>query len=105
MIKTWNKIINNLLTQPRDLPTTPKTTKSPIWFYAYTDGTNIFVEKAKEQMPSSDITMTRRLTFIEFERVYPIYIKREQGVPVSKEAAYETHNQVYWYSIIKHCTN
>lgn len=43
----------------------------------------------------------RKLTFKDFQKIYPIYLKRESGQSVSKEAIAATVNQVYFYPIIK----
>lgn len=103
MKNKWFKIIEDLRSNPRDLHTLPKTNKNPLWFYTYTDGNYIYIDNAKEHTPSSKISLTRKLSFPEFERIYPIHLRREQGESVSQEATEATVNQVYWFSIIKFC--
>lgn len=103
MQNKWQKIINDLKNNPRDLHTVPKTNKKHLWFYAYTDGEKIYVTNAKENTPSSKISSTRTLDFASFEKIYPIHLRREKGESVSQEATATTRNQVYWYSIITFC--
>jgi len=103
MQNLWLRIIKDLSYNPRDLHTVPKTNKKPLWFNAYSDGKFIYIDNAKDHVPSSNISATRKLNLSEFERIYPIHIRREQGEIVSKEAQKATVNQVYWYSIIKFC--
>ena len=97
----WNKMLGNLK-RKTELPTIPKN-REPIWFTAVSDGNCIYVSKAKDHMPSSQISIERKLRYKEFERIYPVYLKREAGMAVSEEACRLTHNQVYWFSIIHHC--
>ena len=101
MFELWNKILSELSKAEMELSTIPKTSKEPIWFRVSTDGNGIFVNPAIEHHPSSRLTMTRKLTYHEFLKIYPLYLKREKGEAVSKDAAKATVNQVYWYSIIK----
>ena len=99
---TWLKIISNLSKEGEEFPTTPKNNRSPVWFSASTDGDIIYIDKAKNNKPSSNLSMTRKLTFNIFEKVYPFYYKRENGEQVSKEVGSITVDQVYYYSLIHH---
>lgn len=103
MQNKWLKIIQDLKDNPRDLHTVPKNNANPKWFYAYTDGDKIYVENAKEHTPSSSISLRRALDFTNFEKIYPIHLRRENGEQVSQEATKTTVNQVYWYSVITFC--
>jgi hypothetical protein len=105
MQNIWLKIIKDLSYNPRDLHTVPKINKKPLWFYAYSDGNFIYIDNAKEHLPSSNISGIRKLSLSEFERMYPIHKRREQGESVSKEAQKASINQVYWYSIFEFCLN
>lgn len=100
--QVWNTILSKLMKGTKEFPTTPKTNKKPVWFLAKTDGKNIFVDAAKHSQPPCKLTMERRLTYDEFKKIYPIYIKREKGENVSEEATNASRNQVYWFSLIKH---
>lgn len=103
MKDNWLWIINDLRSNPRDLHTIPRSNKQPLWFYAYSDGTYIYVSNAKDHSPSSRIAVPRKLWFAEYERIYPIYLRREKGESVSREALAVTNNQVYWYAIFRFC--
>lgn len=102
MQQIWNKIIENLSSSGREFPTTPKTKKEPVWFLARTDKEKIYINEAIENKPSSKIKVKRTLTYDNFKDVYPIYIRRENGENVSKEASAVTRNQVYYFSLINH---
>ncbi len=72
---------------------------NPKWFFAESNEKVIYVTNAKQNEPSSSIKNKRRLTYEEFLRIYPYYVKRCNGVSVSQDAAKETYNRVYWYGI------
>lgn len=103
MDEQWSNIINHLKINTSDLHTVPKSHRVPLWFFADTDGTYIYVSSAKSHTPSSQIAGIRKLTYVEFKRIYPIYLRREQGEPVSTKATKVTVNQVYWYGIFAFC--
>ena len=99
---SWQKILESLGDKTIELKTIPKTNKTPIWFSTYKEEDNIYIDCAKENVPSSKITTRRKLIFKDFRNVYPLYLKRENGESVSKEVTKITLNQVYYFSLIKH---
>lgn len=100
--KAWNTIIENLRGKAIELHTVPKTKKIPLWFTASTDGNIVFIDKAVDNKPSSNLSMKRRLTYKTFEKVYPLYLRRAKGEHVSSEVAHITVDQVYFFSLIEH---
>ncbi|SEP93250.1 hypothetical protein SAMN05216232_1361 [Virgibacillus subterraneus] len=84
------------------MPTVPKTKKVPVWFSASKDGTIIFINKAFDHTPSSKLSSERKLDYNTFQKVYPFYLKRENGEAVSSVVSAVTVNQVYYFSVIKH---
>lgn len=101
--EAWLKIISCLKGKTIEFPTVPTTNRTPVWFSASTDGEIILINAAKNKQPSSKITVNRRLKYKTFEKVYPYYLRRSKGEAVSTEVAKITVNQVYYYSLIKHC--
>ena len=61
----------------------------------------IFVSNAQSHIPSCHISSPRGFTFEEFLRIHPIFLRRERGESVSKDAIAATYNQVYWFALIK----
>ena len=98
----WENIIQSIEEAEIELHTVPKTNKQPLWFAITTDGTKIFVNNAKHNAPSSKLSMTRTLSFKDFAKVYPLYVRREKGECVSEEVTKTTANQVYHFAVIKH---
>lgn len=103
MENVLRNIVLNLKNNPRDLKTVPLKGEGK-WFYAYEDKGDIYVDSAIEHNPSCSIAIRRKLQQKEFELIYKIYLRRENGEQVSQEATEVTRNQVYWYSIIKNCS-
>ncbi|WP_163103198.1 hypothetical protein [Peribacillus alkalitolerans] len=101
-IQAWNIIISRLEGKIVELPTVPKTKKSPVWFSSTTDGKTIFINKAIDHSPSSKISVQRKLEYNTFQKVYPLFLRRESGEAVSTEVTAVTVNQVYYFSLIKH---
>lgn len=100
--QAWNKIINRLQGNIIELPTVPITNRVPVWFSATTDGKTIFINEAIDHNPSSKLSMQRKLNYRTFQKVYPLYLRRERGEAVSSEVTAITVNQVYYFSLIKH---
>jgi hypothetical protein len=104
-LQAWNAIVSRLSGNRVDLPTVQKTNKTPVWFSATTNGDAIFINKAIDHQPSSKLSMQRILKYSTFEKVYPLYLRRENGESVSSEVTAITVNQVYFFSLIKHFCN
>lgn len=100
-LQAWQTIISKLDQTPREFHTVPIIQKQPVWFSATTDGETIFIDNATINRPSSNLKVTRRLYYKIFEKVYPLYLKREKGEPVSKEVTRITVDQVYYFSLIR----
>jgi len=101
-LQAWSTIIDKLRNNKMEFPTTPKIDRAPVWFSARVDGETIVINEAIVHQPSSKLSTPRRLTYKDFEKVYPIYLRRENDEQVSAEATAATLNQVYYYSLIKH---
>lgn len=100
--QAWNMIFSTLKGNRMEFPTVPKTKKTPVWFSAIVDGEMILVDSAINHRPSSNLTVPRKLKYSTFRKIYPVYLRRENGEQVSSEAGSITVNQVYYYSLIKH---
>lgn len=101
-LEAWNTIIHRLKGNRIELPTVPKNKRVPVWFSATTNGEKVLINEAVDHKPSSKLSGVRTLTYRNFEKVYPLYLKRENGESVSAEVTAITVNQVYYFSLIKH---
>ena len=100
--KAWDTIVKRVSNHSEEFHTVPKNRRTPVWFLASGDGKYIYISEAKMNRPSSKISAVRKLTWSDFEKIYPLYFRREQGEVISAEATAITRNQVYYYSVIKH---
>ena len=99
--KQWEEILKSFTTNPRDVHTQPLTKRAVLQFYVYVEDKKLYVDRAKNNEPSSNLSK-RRLLASEFEKcaiMYDIYQRRKRGEEVSHEATAITVNQVYWYGI------
>ena len=101
-LRAWNTIVEKLTGNRMELPTVPKTRKVPVWFSATTNGETIFINEAIDHTPSSKLSVERKLSFSDFQKVYPLYVRRENGESVSSEVTAVSVNSVYYFSLIKH---
>lgn len=102
--EAWEIIIKKMGTAPIEFHTLPLTTRAPVWFSSKKDDDQIRITNALENRPSSVIKTPRYLYFKTFEKVYPIYLRRNQGEKVSQEVRGITVNSFYYYSSIKFLT-
>lgn len=100
-LQAWNTILVKLKENRTEFPTAPITKRIPVWFSAKIDGEIILIDNAIDHRPSSKLTVPRKLKYKTFQKIYPLYHRRENGEQVSAEAALVTVNQVYYYSLIK----
>lgn len=96
---TYREIAAVFAREPKDVHTVPTNGQQPRWFYVSTDNGTMFVEQAKNHIPSSRITVRRKLKENEFDTILEIYQRRKRGMSVAREATEATKSQVYWYGI------
>lgn len=96
----WNKMLQELAKNPRDIQTAPLQGKG-IWFYAESDGNSIKISRSKSHTPSVQVKDYRRLNESQYDKMLELYLRRKNGESVSREAAKSTFNQVYWYGLFK----
>ena len=97
----WKEIVESFTSNPRDVKSIPITKRTPVWFYVYMENGRLYVDRAKEHIPSSNLSKRRMLSSgaEKCSIMYDIYRRRKCGEPVSAEATATTVNQVYWYGI------
>ena len=95
----WNTIL--LMTSTAvELHTLPLNNKKYRWFSAISKNGHVIITKSIKNLPSSDIKNCRKISYKEFEGMYPLYFRRKNGDKVSAEASPISQNQVYLYSLI-----
>ena len=94
------KILLGKTSESIDLPTNPLTQRTPVWFNAKSDNNCITITPSINKLPSSNIAGSRKIQYHEFEKLYPLYLRRKNKEAISKEAKDLSRNQVYIYSLI-----
>ena len=94
---TARSIVNSFTNNPRNV----LTRKNGVWFYAWGDGENVYIESGRDKARCSKITVRRRLDLNNFEQVYEMYLL---GSPRS-EVCDVTQNSSYWFGIFEDLLN
>lgn len=87
----WDLIYKYISANPGDIQTISR----KIWFNAYAENENIYIESASSHAPSSRITVRRRLDKENADTVYALYKKSADW----KDVAKATRNYTYWQAI------
>lgn len=104
MENIWKTIIKDLTDNPRDIPTAVKPPRKPLYFHASTNGKAVFINNAVLNVPSVNLSSKRRISEKDFYKMYPLYLKRENGESIAKEieeVGEAKKNQSYTFGIIK----
>ena len=95
---TWEEMTASFAKNPRDVQTVPLG-GGGIWFFAYAEHGELYVESGRNHANSSVIRNRRRLEKEKLEKMLSLYHRRNRGEAVAQEAKATTQNQVYWYGI------
>lgn len=93
----WHRIISELHQTEIEL----KTLGQGLWFRAYSDNSNIYVDKAAAHLPSSKISMQRPISKNDFLFVFSYYDRwliGEKGV--RHEVSRKSRNTAYIFTLI-----
>jgi hypothetical protein len=97
----WKALTTKLQRDSIELPTNPiRISKEPIWFTAQLVKDIILITAAERNTPSCSISSPRSIHFADIEKIHPFYLKRKEGIAVSKEVTDLTKNQVYIYGLM-----
>ena len=92
----WNSVISGLTSQGEELQTT-----TGLWFTAYSEDGKLFVDRAVNHSPISEITQSRSITkkdFIFVHSYYDRWINGEKGI--RHEVSRKSRNTAYIFSLI-----
>ena len=94
---TWEEIFESFAKNPRDVITK----ENGVWFYAYTEDKDIYVESGRNHTKRSEISIRRKLDRQNFETIYNMYIN---NAPRSNFLDI-TRNSSYWFGIFSDLLN
>ena len=89
--RIWDMVYEYVSANPGDIQTLVKR----LWFNAYAENGEVFIESASAHAVSSRITVKRKLDKVNAGRVYELYKKGAKA----KEFTDTTRNSSYWKAI------
>lgn len=76
---TWRGIIVSLTNNPTDISTIPSNNREPLWFNAFIENNELYVESSQTRKPSCKITGKRKIRKDDFLKVYSYYYRWAGG--------------------------
>ena len=98
---TYNDLVNEFRTNPREISTAPINGRAPKWFSVYELQYEVYVAPGRNHPNACRVSSDRRLKPSELPVMMEIYQRRKKGEPVSQEARDKSINQSYWFGIFK----
>lgn len=93
----WNRITSELSKSGEEL----KTLKKGLWFRASSDNGKLYVDRATDNAPSSEISMQRPISKDDFLFVYSFYDRWLNGeIGVRYEVSRKSRNTAYIFALI-----
>ena len=101
--RTWSAIITSLLNDPIDVATVPSNKREPLWFFAFSDKGELYVENSINCMPSTKLSQRRKITKSDFLTVYSYYHRWANGERnLRQEVRTLSRNTAYIFGLINH---
>lgn len=75
----WNKICLELNNAPIETVTVPSNNKEPLWFIAYIDNGEVYVDNSRTKKPSTKMSQRRKISQDDFLTVYAYYHRWANG--------------------------
>lgn len=97
----YSILLENIKKHPKDIRTIPLK-GGGVWFYCSLKGNEICIQTSQTKEPSSRIKADTKITKMDLKKIYPLYLKRQNGEKVSQEALRISRVQVYCYAIFNH---
>lgn len=96
----WQNIVCKLTQSPNEIQTIKQNGIKGKWIKVSTDNNNVFVDKAKNNTPSSTIDIVRTISKKEFVKLYPLYYKWRKKSITREEAKGGSMNSSYIFALI-----
>jgi hypothetical protein len=98
---TWNNIIDLLKEAAAEVVTVPSNNKAPLWFNAYVENGDLFVQNSISHKPSTMMSQRRKISKIDFETVYFYYHRWANGERhLRQEVRTLSRNTAYIFALI-----
>lgn len=97
----WSKIMSSLKEMPNEVATVPSNNKEPLWFNAYIENGDLFVQNAITHRPSTQMSKSRKISRKDFDTVYCYYHRWANGERhLRQEVRTHSMNTAYIFALI-----
>lgn len=97
----WSKINQSIGNEQIDIKTVPSNNRSPLWYIAYIENGNLYVDNSINRVPSTKMTGRRIITKDDFLTVFQYYHRWANGeTNLRQEVRAMSRNTAYIFGLI-----
>lgn len=101
--RIWDQIISQLKVTPTEVVTVPSNNREPLWFNAYIENEDVYVQNSINYKPSTKMSERRKIFKNDFEVVYSYYHRWKNGERhLRQEVRTLSRNTAYIFALIAH---
>ncbi len=98
---TWINMIDQLKGTPTEIATVPSNNKEPLWFNAYVENGDLYVQNSISHKPSTKMSQRRKISKNDFDVVYSYYHRWANGERhLRQEVRTLSRNTAYIFALI-----
>lgn len=98
---TWSKTLAHLRNNPTEVATVPSNNRGPLWFKAYIENGDLYVQKSESHNPSTKLSQRRKILKDDFLTVYSYYHRWANGERhLRQEIRMLSRNTAYIFALI-----
>ena len=102
----WQSINAGLSGKMHEIPTVPSNSKEPLWFKAYIELGEIFVQNATTHKPPTNMSQRRKISKLDFDTVFPYYHRWAKGESYLRQVVSRlSRNTAYIFALISFFEN
>lgn len=97
----WSSIIAQLKENDKELTTVPSNNREPLWFNAYVENENLYVQNSIRNHPSTKMSQRRKISKKDFDALYLYYYRWANGERhLRQEVTALSRNTTYIFALI-----
>ena len=97
----WFKINQTLGNDQIDIKTIPSNSRDPLWFIAYIENGNLYVDNSINHVPSTKMSGRRKISLNDFITVFQYYHRWKKGeTHLRQEVRTMSRNTAYIFGLI-----
>lgn len=99
--QVWRNIISSLNETSAEISTVPSNNKEPLWFNAFIENGDLFVQNSANYRPSTQMSKRRKISKKDFDTVYSYYHRWANGERyLRQEVRTLSRNTAYIFALI-----